>query len=332
MRRSISRCTTKPLWATASSKTVFTIAHTSRWPRTPLTNCPVWYRNRCCAHSAALTFRGRSSHKSPMPIGNSNGKALGKRPGERILDGSLATVGQPYRSSLASADTSASASPPSGPASKQPLVNESTGARSATMLSSKTKSSSRRSSAGASSPDSIAALPNTPRLESQAASSPTVTSPSTEGADLCTSARIILNKCSAVSPRLSAPPPVAAPSPPASDNHQRPTALPRSMLDSSNHLQNTSSRTTSKPSVSPSSAPDTGTPAAIKLSSVSRSAPNSPTMSASAQTSNRPGSKNWCIGPRAEPGRHSPRRIKSCNARDSRPQRTSRPSMTRPRP
>ena len=70
----------QPFPRASDSSSMFTIAHRTRCPRGPPTNWPVRYRIMCCTHSSALTFRGRCSYMSPMPIGNSRGNAFTNRP------------------------------------------------------------------------------------------------------------------------------------------------------------------------------------------------------------------------------------------------------------
>eukprot|EP00959_Pyramimonas_sp_CCMP1952_P126714 2650236-Pyramimonas_sp.AAC.1 len=71
------------------------MAHITRCPRGPPTNCPARQRIGCCTHSCTETRRGRSSKRSPMPIGNSNGNALAERPKERAGIGPSLWPGHP---------------------------------------------------------------------------------------------------------------------------------------------------------------------------------------------------------------------------------------------
>ena len=71
------------------------MAHRTRWPRSPATNCPVSYLSRCCTQASGVTFRGRSSKRSATPMGNSSGKDRTKRPGLEAPVGSSSRFGQP---------------------------------------------------------------------------------------------------------------------------------------------------------------------------------------------------------------------------------------------
>ena len=88
-------CTAYPLPAASDSSTPFTRAHTRRCWRAEDTQCPVLKRNKCCACSNGVTSFGRSSYRSPTPMGRSSGNALQSRPCARGSVGSSATPGHP---------------------------------------------------------------------------------------------------------------------------------------------------------------------------------------------------------------------------------------------